>query len=159
MATNRELITGAFRKIGIGSPSAGDVDDALVELRDMIFEWERNDIDLLYLDTSGLDDETDIPRGFNSAVTILLAQRLGGTYDINLNPVLQRQASLATQTLHKNTVELQEWTHPNRMPRGSGNTKRAFGRYRRYYREDQSDRRNLVSTNGDTLSQVSTEGE
>lgn len=135
MATNSELITRAFKKIGYGSElESGQIDDALPDFKNMIWELEANVGPLGYSDESLIGDETDLAREINSAVIAMFAKRLAETFSVMVSQGLEMQSRAGLAAIMKLTSFTPELIHPNRMPRGSGLDRRGIDR--RYYREE-----------------------
>lgn len=137
MATNRELITAAFRKIGYGTNVESSVlDDALVDFKNMVWGFEENIGPLGYNDDSTLDDDSGLPKNLSEAVISLFAMRQAESIAIPVTTILAKHASAGMQTLTKYTNIPMNWVKPKRMPRGSGNTKRNYYDRDRYYNGD-----------------------
>lgn len=134
MATNKDIVTRALNKIGFGSGSIESqrLTDSFDELVDLMGALEANSTVIGFNWESTLNDETGFDRKFDSAISALLSERLAAVYRMPVDISLQKQISLANQTLARHSVQLNTWKRPNRMPRGSGNHGKPFI-WDRYY--------------------------
>ena len=134
MATNQELVDKALAKIGFsGNIEASNISETFAELQDILGEMYGNGLDLSYDFDSTITDETGIDRAYWSAITSILAFRRSESLGIQVSDKLALQASAGAQTIMKGVSPITPWKHPNRMPIGSGNSKR--GVIQRYYNE------------------------
>lgn len=133
MATNKDqIINQALRKAGLASsaslfgPEPEGQEDALVDLENMMAEWEIDGVQLGYIyAVDGADPDPSVDSGLPnwaiSAVTANLAVRL--LID-NLRPAPDELSNMAYQALEKvksNLVTVPMLVRRNDMPTGIGN--------------------------------------
>jgi hypothetical protein len=130
MTTYLKTIEGAFLDIGIKNAetplTASELDDGLIELNDMLAEWDLNSI------IRGIETNEDAgvdmlePRGWQSGIRSNLAVRLAGMYDRPVTQSLAVKASNGFSTIVSSQFNQQDFEFPDTLPTGSGNCNTAW---------------------------------
>jgi hypothetical protein len=120
MTSASDIITGAFRKMGIRaseSPiTSAEMSDGLEDLNDLGASYN------LFPPVENASDTINVPRQLIGDLKIVLAEKMMSDYaDIQINPVLAKQVPKAWNNIWRVTNGLIETKFPSTLPTGSGN--------------------------------------
>ena len=129
MTTKRQLITDAFRFIGLAPVvydlTAEQLDDARRSLDSMMATWNAKGIRVgfpisLDPDSGDLDEETRLPDGCREAVFTELGKRLAPTFGKIVSPDQKAQARDAYQSMLAQLAQVPSMQFPRGLPLGAG---------------------------------------
>ena len=135
MATNREIITKAYRRIGYSDVSTQDYDDALSDFKNMVYGLEGGLGPLGYHDNSTIDQDTGMDQRYNEGLISMLALNLSESLGLATTPRLASSSAAGLAAIRKLSALPINWKHPNRMPFGSGNQRQPYRDRGRFYRD------------------------
>lgn len=121
--TNRELIDGAYRALGLSDAMFGrtaeEYASGAADLRAMMSEYP---FDRLGFDTNGgeVENESGIADKWRTAVSYALAIRIGASIGATLKPGAQAVHNRAYASLCAAVATITEVPHAPGSPRGSG---------------------------------------
>ena len=129
--TKRQLIDLAMEELGIASyvfdSSPGQYQFALMRLELLIAAWNANGVRLSYplastVDSSSLNNNTNIPDYAIEAVVLNLAIRLAPSYRINISPATRLNADTSyAKMLNLSAQPTPTKDFPGGLPLGQGN--------------------------------------
>lgn len=128
MATNIDLITAAYRLLGVigenEAPSAEQGANALGPLNRMIEAWTEDDIELGWYEQTVTTDTAPLPKWAEKGVISMLAQELRMMYpSSSLDPaVMDDSKNGFGMILRKAVIDAMEPADMSHMPAGSGRT-------------------------------------
>lgn len=135
MATNRDIIQRAFRRIGYSNATETEYSEALTDFKGMVYQLEGGLGPLGYHDNSTIDQDTGMDQRYNEGLVSMLAMLLAEVFDLATTPRLSASAAAGIAAIRKLSALPINWKHPNRMPTGSGNQRQPYQDRNRYYRE------------------------
>lgn len=128
--TKRQLITAAYRKLGIANYdfdlTPEQLQSACVDMDSLIASWEADGVHIGYASsdapsTVDIDSDSGVPAYCNLAIYLNLAMLLAADYGKNITPDFQKKAEQAYKTmLLKSMPPVMEYQMPSTMPRGAG---------------------------------------
>jgi hypothetical protein len=129
MTTKRQLITDAFRFIGLAPVvydlTAEQLDGARRSLDSMMATWNAKGIRVgfpisLNPDSGDLDEETRLPDGCREAVFMELGKRLAPTFGKMITPDQKCSARDAYQSMLAQLAQVPSMQLPRGVPLGAG---------------------------------------
>ena len=136
MPSKGDIVLAALSELGINGTAAAAAAEqatALDKLETMMYDFESRNMCVGYNfeEEPHTDSPHGIPRKFKNAIESNLAMRLSPALEIQVNPVLERQAAQALGALAGQVLMVRQVSAPTRSPIGSGSSFRRH-RYRRF---------------------------
>ena len=141
MATGRDFVEGALKRIGVvsaeSSIQAVDLQDGLEVFNDMMSELEPT-LKFGFETIADAGDTVRVPRGAHAAIKSNLAVRLAADYGKQVNPALVAESVASMENLLRSIVFIGDVKFPDTLPLGSGNQCTTF-EDQRFFPENQEE--------------------
>lgn len=123
--TNRKLIEGAYRAVGLNAAlfdlTADDLQNALDDMSPMLAAWSKRGVRISYAD-GGVEADSGIPDYAHEAVMLNLGVKLGGQLGKQIGPQVLGDARRALNDLIAATAQVpQVRRDTDYVPSGAGN--------------------------------------